>query len=192
MGTAGSGRVRWGRRRWAGRYCGRLDMEVPEWEGEWEVNAPDQLPDYMKHFYQKILDTYNVFEAEMAKQGRLYRVEYAKSVFKDMARAYLAEAKWYHDGYVPTMEEYMPVAQASSGVRSLVTVSFVGMGELATKSAFDWIRSDPLISQATEVIGRLMDDVAGHERKEVEHFWKCKTARKAEALEWNENEGEMK
>ncbi|KAF7141331.1 hypothetical protein RHSIM_Rhsim06G0189400 [Rhododendron simsii] len=136
----------------------------------WEVNAPDQLPDYMKHFYQKILDTYNVFEAEMAKQGRLYRVEYAKSAFKDMARAYLAEAKWYHDGYVPTMEEYMPIAQASSGVRSLVTVSFVGMGELATKSAFDWIRSDPLISQATEVIGRLMDDVAGHEVRLMTSF----------------------
>ncbi|KAF7145561.1 hypothetical protein RHSIM_Rhsim04G0175100 [Rhododendron simsii] len=129
----------------------------------WEVNAPDQLPDYMKHFYQKILDTYNVFDAEMAKQGRSYRVEYAKSALKDMARAYLAEAKWYHDGYVPTMEEYMPVGQASSGVRSLVTVSFVGMGELANKSAFDWIRSDPFIAQATEVIGRLMDDVAGHE-----------------------------
>ncbi|KAF7141729.1 hypothetical protein RHSIM_Rhsim06G0188600 [Rhododendron simsii] len=136
----------------------------------WEVNAPDQLPDYMKHFYQKILDTYNVFEAEMAKQGRLYRVEYAKSALKDMARAYLAEAKWYHDGYVPTIEEYMPVGQASSGVRSLVTVSFVGMGELATKSAFDWIRSDPLISQATEVIGRLMDDVAGHEVRLMTSF----------------------
>ncbi|KAG5554247.1 hypothetical protein RHGRI_011942 [Rhododendron griersonianum] len=129
----------------------------------WEVNAPDQLPDYMKHFYQKILDTYNIFDAEIATQGRSYRVEYAKSALKDMARAYLAEAKWYHDGYVPTMEEYMPVGQASSGVRSLVTISFVGMGELATKSAFDWIRSDPLIVQATEVIGRLMDDVAGHE-----------------------------
>ncbi|KAF7139904.1 hypothetical protein RHSIM_Rhsim06G0190400 [Rhododendron simsii] len=127
MGTAGSGRVRWGRPRWAGRYCGQLDMEVPEWEGE-------------------------------------------LAVLKDMARAYLAEAKWYHDGYVPTMEEYMPVAQESSGVRSLVTVSFLGMGELATKSAFDWIRSDPLISQATEVIGRLMDDVAGHEVRLMTSF----------------------
>ncbi|KAI8552714.1 hypothetical protein RHMOL_Rhmol06G0288200 [Rhododendron molle] len=156
----------------------------------WEVNAPDQLPDYMKHFYQKILDTYNVFDGEMDKQGRSYRVEYAKSALKDMARAYLAEAKWYHDGYVPTMEEYMPVGQASSGVRSLFTVSFVGMGELATKAAFDWTRSDPLIAQGTEVIGRLMDDVAGHEFEQerghaasaVECYMKQYSATREEAV----------
>ncbi|KAG5523021.1 hypothetical protein RHGRI_034988 [Rhododendron griersonianum] len=89
----------------------------------WEVNAPDQLPDYMKHFYQKILDTY---------KERSYLVEYAKSALKDMVRVYLIEAKWYHQGYVPSMEEYMPVAGLSGALRSLAIVSFVGMGELAT------------------------------------------------------------
>lgn len=44
----------------------------------WEVSALNQLPDYMKHVYQKLLDTYNMFDDEMAKQGRSYRVEYAK------------------------------------------------------------------------------------------------------------------
>ncbi|KAG5546357.1 hypothetical protein RHGRI_018514 [Rhododendron griersonianum] len=99
----------------------------------WEVSAPDQLPDYMKHFYQKILDTYNMIDDEMAKQGRSYLVEYAKSALKDMVRVYLIEAKWYHEGYVPSMEEYMPVAGLSGGLRSLAIVSFVGMGELAAK-----------------------------------------------------------
>ncbi|KAG5523022.1 hypothetical protein RHGRI_034988 [Rhododendron griersonianum] len=51
---------------------------------------------------------------------------------KDMVRVYLIEAKWYHQGYVPSMEEYMPVAGLSGALRSLAIVSFVGMGELAT------------------------------------------------------------
>ncbi|XP_058219949.1 (-)-germacrene D synthase-like [Rhododendron vialii] len=128
----------------------------------WDVNAPDQLPDYMKHFYQKILDTYNMIEDEMAKQGRSYRVEYAKSALKDMVRVYLIEAKWYHEGYVPTLEEYMPVGKLSAGLRSLATASLVGMGEVATKEAFDWVISDPLIVEASGVIGRLMDDIVSH------------------------------
>ncbi|KAG5523020.1 hypothetical protein RHGRI_034987 [Rhododendron griersonianum] len=128
----------------------------------WDVSAPDQLPNYIKHFYQKILDTYNMIEDEMAKQGRSYRVEYAKSALKDMVRVYLIEAKWYHDGYVPTMEEYMPVGKLSAGLRSLATASLVGMGEVATKEAFDWVISDPLIVEASGVIGRLMDDVVSH------------------------------
>ncbi|XP_058219951.1 (-)-germacrene D synthase-like isoform X2 [Rhododendron vialii] len=128
----------------------------------WDVNAPDQLPDYIKHFYQKILDTYNMIEDEMAKQGRSYRVEYAKSALKDMVRVYLIEAKWYHEGYVPTLEEYMPVGKLSAGLRSLATASLVGMGEVATKEAFDWVISDPLIVEASGVIGRLMDDIVSH------------------------------
>ncbi|XP_058217624.1 (-)-germacrene D synthase-like [Rhododendron vialii] len=105
-------------------------------------SAPDQLQDYIKHFYQKILDTYNMIDDEMPKQERSYLVKYAKFTLKDMVRVYLIEAKWYHQGYVPSMEEYMPVAGLSGGLRSLAIVSFVGMGELATKEDFDWFEQE--------------------------------------------------
>ncbi|KAH7860029.1 hypothetical protein Vadar_008332 [Vaccinium darrowii] len=129
----------------------------------WEVSALNQLPDYMKLVYQKLLDTYNMFDDEMAKQGRSYRVEYAKLAMKNLVRGYLAEAKWYHEGYVPSVEEYMAVGELTSGVQALSTSSFVGMGDLVTKEAFDWVFSNPLIVQVSSAIGRLMDDVAGHE-----------------------------
>lgn len=82
---------------------------------------------------------------------------------KNLVRGYLAEAKWYHEGYVPSVEEYMAVGELTSGVQALSTSSFVGMGDLVTKEAFDWVFSNPLIVQASSAIGRLMDDVAGHE-----------------------------
>ncbi|KAF7141310.1 hypothetical protein RHSIM_Rhsim06G0194600 [Rhododendron simsii] len=101
----------------------------------WEVSALDQLPDYMKLVYQTVLDTFNIIEDEMAKQGRSYGVEYAKSALKDLVGVYCKEAKWYHEGYVP---------------------------KLATKEAFDWVSSNPLIVQGSSVICRLIDDVVGH------------------------------
>ncbi|KAH7861328.1 hypothetical protein Vadar_024621 [Vaccinium darrowii] len=130
---------------------------------QFKVSALNQLPDYMKLVYKKLLDTYNMFDDEMAKQGRSYRVEYAKLAMKNLVRGYLAEAKWYHEGYVPSVEEYMAVGELTSGVQALSTSSFVGMGDLVTKEAFDWVFSNPLIVQASSAIGRLMDDVAGHE-----------------------------
>ncbi|XP_058220638.1 (-)-germacrene D synthase-like [Rhododendron vialii] len=129
----------------------------------WEViSALDQLPDYMKIVYQKILDTYDIIDDEMAKQGRSYGVEYAKSALKELVGAYLLEAKWYHEGYVPSMDEHMALALLSAGHKAISTLSLIGMGELATTEAFDWMSSFPLIVHASSVVSRLMDDVAGH------------------------------
>ncbi|KAE9446391.1 hypothetical protein C3L33_21716, partial [Rhododendron williamsianum] len=62
----------------------------------------------------------------------------------------------------------MPVGKLSAGLRSLATASLVGMGEVATKEAFDWVISDPLIVEASGVIGRLMDDVVSHAVRSIE------------------------
>ncbi|KAG5546310.1 hypothetical protein RHGRI_018473 [Rhododendron griersonianum] len=132
---------------------------IQRWEA---INALDQLSDYMKIVYQKILDTYNIIDDEMAKQGRSYGVEYAKSAFKDLVGAYCKEAKWYHEGYAPSMDEHMALALLSCGHKSLSSIALLGMGELATKEAFDWVSSFPLMVHASSVVSRLMDDVVGH------------------------------
>ncbi|XP_058195528.1 (-)-germacrene D synthase-like [Rhododendron vialii] len=128
----------------------------------WEVNALDQLPDYMKLVYQTVLDTFHIIGDEMTQQGRSYGVEYAKSAMKDLVGVFCTEAKWYHEGYVPSMDEHWPVALLSCGYQAISTISFTGMGELATKEAFDWVSSNPLIVQGSSVICRLIDDVVGH------------------------------
>ncbi|KAH7861040.1 hypothetical protein Vadar_020872 [Vaccinium darrowii] len=128
----------------------------------WEISALDQLPEYMKLCYHALLDVYNMIDEEMAKQGRSYRVNYAKSAMKDIVRAYFEEAKWFNEGYIPSMEEYMRVALVTGAYKMLATTSFLGMGDLVTKESFEWVSSNPLIVQAASVISRLMDDIVGH------------------------------
>ncbi|GFS29235.1 terpenoid cyclases/Protein prenyltransferases superfamily protein [Actinidia rufa] len=134
----------------------------------WEISALDQLPEYMKLCYQALLDVYSMIDEEMAKQGRSYCVDYAKSSMKSLVRAYFEEAKWFHQGYVPTMEEYMQVAIVTGAYKILATTSFVGMGELATKEVFDWVSNDPLIVQAASIVSRLTDDIVGHKFEQKE------------------------
>ncbi|KAM7486317.1 hypothetical protein LguiA_002326 [Lonicera macranthoides] len=129
----------------------------------WDLNSANQLPEYMRQIYATLLDVYREMEEELSKEGKSYRVNYAKEAMKQLVRAYFHEADWYHKGYVPTMEEYMEVALVSGAYIMLATTSFVGMGESVTKQAFDWVSNNPLIVKASSVICRLTDDMVGHE-----------------------------
>lgn len=78
------------------------------------------------------------------------------------ARGYFEEAKWFHEGSIPTMEEYMNLALVSSAYDMLATTSFIGMGEIVTKEVFDWVISNPQIVKASTIICRLKDDISSH------------------------------
>nr|GMD52385.1 (-)-germacrene D synthase-like [Ipomoea batatas] len=101
----------------------------------WDVSATNQLPEYMRSTYIYLLDTYAEMEKELANEGESYRVNYAKIEMTKLVGAYHEESKWYNDGCSPTFEEYMKVA--------LIT--------------------GPLIVRASEIVGRLMDDITGYE-----------------------------
>ncbi|GLT83475.1 hypothetical protein SLE2022_017630 [Rubroshorea leprosula] len=82
---------------------------------------------------------------------------------KQTIKAYFHAVKWHQVGYVPPMEEYMQVVVISTGYAMLITSSFVGMGKVATKKAFDWISNGPKMAKASTIICRLMDDIVPHE-----------------------------
>ena len=81
---------------------------------------------------------------------------------KNFVQAYLVEAKWFHGKYIPTIEEYMRVALVSIGATVFAIISFIVMGEIATKEVFDWVQQNPKILRATSTVMRFMDDMASH------------------------------
>ncbi|KAI9186809.1 hypothetical protein LWI28_021191 [Acer negundo] len=129
----------------------------------WDISAMDQLPEYMKYCYEALLDVYSENENDFACEGKLYRLDFAKEAMKDLVRNYFWEAKWCHEQHVPTMEEYMPVALTTSAYKMLATASFVGMGDIVTKQAFEWLFTNPnKMVQASSLIGRLINDMVSH------------------------------
>ncbi|KAF6163757.1 hypothetical protein GIB67_012116 [Kingdonia uniflora] len=130
----------------------------------WDVSAIDGLPDYMKLIYRSILDFYDETDQEYCKkEGRSYRIQYAKEAMKRMVYAYWTEACWCNQGYVPTVEEYLSVAGVTAGATKFVISSFIGMGDNVTKESFDWVlNSDPQIINAVSRIIRVMDDITGY------------------------------
>ncbi|XP_059668963.1 valerianol synthase TPS8-like [Cornus florida] len=129
----------------------------------WDISAIDQLPDYMKIFYRMLLDFYEEIEKEMIKQGRSYSVHHSKEAFKEVARSYYVEAKWFNEGYVPSFDEYMDIALITGACYLLAIQSFMDMGEIATTEAFDWLQAKPKILIASNTVGRLIDDIMSRE-----------------------------
>ncbi|KAG6637483.1 hypothetical protein I3843_11G176600 [Carya illinoinensis] len=127
----------------------------------WDMSTADKLPEYMKMSYQALLNVYTEMEQNLGEE-KSYRIQYAIEAMKNQVRAYHHEAKWFHQKYIPTMDEYMPLALVTSGYAMLATTSLVGMGELVTKDSFEWLFSDPKMVTASAVIGRLMDDIVSH------------------------------
>lgn len=81
---------------------------------------------------------------------------------KNLVKNYLMEARWCNQEYVPTMEEYMEVAAITAGRVWLVAAALLGMREIATKEAFEWLFSEPRIDRAASLTARLINDIAGH------------------------------
>ncbi|XP_030525206.2 (-)-germacrene D synthase-like [Rhodamnia argentea] len=128
----------------------------------WDIDCINELPGYMQVFYKALIDVYIEIEEGLACTGRSYRLYYAIEAMKRQARCYFAEAKWLHQQHKPTMDEYMSIAQVSSGYPLLAITSFVGMPETVTKDDLDWLFNDPKILKASTVICRLMDDLSTH------------------------------
>ncbi|XP_016504543.2 sesquiterpene synthase 15-like [Nicotiana tabacum] len=131
----------------------------------WNTDAAEQLPSYMKFFYRALLDIYDQVEKELAGDNKSFRVNYSIAAMKKLINAYFQEAEWYHGNKIPTMEQYVKNGIRSSTIPCLATLSWLCMGNEATKEAYDWIASEPPLLVASSIIGRLSNDIVSHERE---------------------------
>ncbi|KAH0783139.1 hypothetical protein KY290_002737 [Solanum tuberosum] len=128
----------------------------------WDISQIDRLPEYMKISYKALLDLYNDYETELSNDGRSDVVQYAKERMKEIVRNYLVEAKWFIEGYMPPVSEYLSNALATSTYYLLTTTSYLGM-KSATKEDFEWLAKNPKILEANVTLCRVIDDIATYE-----------------------------
>ncbi|KAH7652866.1 Germacradienol synthase protein [Dioscorea alata] len=131
----------------------------------WELKAADEMEECVRVVFLAIYQIVGELEDEVLKDGELYRIDYIKREFEKMAIAWLEEAKWRGECYVPSLAKHLDLSIKTTGYHALPCVSFLGMGEIAGKQSFDWATSFPQISIDISMICRLMDDVVGYEKK---------------------------
>ncbi|KAL0443442.1 UNVERIFIED_CONTAM: Beta-caryophyllene synthase [Sesamum latifolium] len=127
----------------------------------WNTDALEELPPYMRICYKALLDAYMEME-EPEGIEMPYKTKCAKKEMQKLIEYYYEEAKWLYNTHIPTLQEYMKVATVSAGYMMLASTSLVGLGNLVTKEDCDWVSGQPVIVEASSIIARLMDDMAGH------------------------------
>ncbi|KAM3360291.1 hypothetical protein P3S68_020003 [Capsicum galapagoense] len=128
----------------------------------WDINEIDRLPDYMKISYKALLDLYEDYEKELSSDGRSHVVYHARERMKEIVRNYNVEAKWFIEGYMPPVSEYLSNALEASTYYLLTTTSYLGM-KFATEQNFEWLSTNPKILEANVTLCRVIDDIATYE-----------------------------
>ncbi|GAB4847153.1 hypothetical protein Ancab_026164 [Ancistrocladus abbreviatus] len=64
----------------------------------------------MKICYHSVLDNFNEFEQDLAKEGRSRCAQLAVEEWKAICRYYLQEASWLNKKCVPTYVEYIRIS----------------------------------------------------------------------------------
>lgn len=141
-----------------------LEVVTEMFQRSWNISCVDELPEHVKWCYYAIVEACKEAEEDLGKEGRSFCVNYTREQVKVLSQAYNQEAKWCHQKYVPTYDEYMKIALVTSPYCHATVASFLGMGEIATKEVFEWACHNPMpkVIKAASTILRLMNDVGGH------------------------------
>nr|AMT81307.1 myrcene synthase [Lilium sp. BT-2016] len=132
----------------------------------WEINAIDQLPEYMKPCFLGLLNTTNDIVYKILRDKCVNIISYLKKAWVDLCKAYLLEAKWYFEGYTPTLEEYLENAWVSiTGPLNLIVAYCVN--EDVTTDNLNKLTSHQDIIFCSSMIIRLCDDL-GTSSDEIE------------------------
>ncbi|XP_070027126.1 (-)-camphene/tricyclene synthase, chloroplastic-like isoform X2 [Nicotiana sylvestris] len=125
----------------------------------WEVKAMEQLPDYMKVCYLALFNITNEMAYEILKEQGINVLPYLTKSWADLCKSYLQEARWYYNGYTPTLEEYMDNAWISVAVPMVLVHAFPLVTNPVTKDAFESLSKYPDIIRWSATIFRFADDL---------------------------------
>ncbi|KAL5568185.1 hypothetical protein UlMin_024760 [Ulmus minor] len=133
----------------------------------WDMDAVDELPDYMKLCFLILHNFIHETAFDVLKEQKLLVIKNLKKVWADLCRCYLVEAKWYYNGYTPSLEEYMENAWISVGGPVVLTHAFFSVTNPIQEKALKCLEKYPSIIRSSSMILRFADDL-GTSSNEIE------------------------
>ncbi|CAL9072874.1 unnamed protein product [Musa acuminata var. zebrina] len=132
----------------------------------WDVNTMDKLPEYMKICFLALFNTTNDTAYNVMKEKGLDIIPHLKKAWADLCKAYMVEARWYHQGYTPNLEEYLENALVSISGLLILTLAYCTSDDVSQETLEDF-HSCPEIARRSSMILRLCDDL-GTSKDELE------------------------
>ncbi|CAL9152014.1 unnamed protein product [Musa hybrid cultivar] len=132
----------------------------------WDVNATGKLPEYMKICFLALFNTTNDTAYNVMKEKGLDIIPHLKKAWADVCKAHMVEARWYHQGYTPNLEEYLENALVSVSGPLILTLAYCTSDDVSQETLEDF-HSCAEIARRSSMILRLCDDL-GTSKDELE------------------------
>ncbi|MFS7971624.1 putative R-linalool synthase [Helianthus anomalus] len=133
----------------------------------WDVNEIKDLPDYMRICFLGFYNTVNEISYNILTETGFFALPYLKKAWADYIKTYMVEARWYHSGYKPTLQEYLENAYISIGgpiiLKNVICLrSFSSNEEMmqCVESAGDIIRYSSMIFRLANDLGTSSEEIA--------------------------------
>ncbi|KAB2610590.1 terpene synthase 9 [Pyrus ussuriensis x Pyrus communis] len=127
----------------------------------WNMEAKEELPEYMQPIYTAMLDFGNEVNDNVFKINDLSVLPYIKKEWVNLCNSYLVEARWFYCGYTPTLDEYIMNAWTSVGGPGAILHAYLLLqGRNITKSSLDSVEHGSQIIYWSSLVTRLSDDLA--------------------------------
>nr|UXF47965.1 terpene synthase 3A [Daphne genkwa] len=133
----------------------------------WDMEAVNDLPQYMQVIYTGLLGMYEEFKDDLINAGgRDFALYYAIEVMKEIVRSYQKEAEFFHTGYTPGFDEYMENSIISGGYKMFIILEVITRGEYSLKETLDWALTVPEMVKSSSLIARFVDDIQTYKAEE--------------------------
>ncbi|KAJ3697488.1 hypothetical protein LUZ61_001193 [Rhynchospora tenuis] len=127
---------------------------------KWDITATGALPEYMKMCCLALFDTVQGHACEVLEKKGLNVTPILKRALKDLCKAYLVEARWYRNGYVPTLKEYLDNAWVSIGGIVVLSYAYCMNDDVNATNLKQFSSGYPNIVRYSSMICRLYNDLA--------------------------------
>ncbi|MED6123091.1 hypothetical protein PIB30_046052 [Stylosanthes scabra] len=126
----------------------------------WDIRCIASLPECYKEIFNSTVELFDEIidlSSVVGGESNLVR-QCVKQTLLNFVQGYMTQAKWIHEGYIPTYEEYKANGVFSSGYQFVASL-FIALGGFATKEMLDWVCNVPVMVKASGLVLRLTNDL---------------------------------
>ncbi|XP_058105575.1 sesquiterpene synthase TPS3-like [Magnolia sinica] len=125
----------------------------------WDLRLIDQLPEYMKLAYMVLINTANEMTYITLKETGWNAVDFVKEKWVTLCNNYIIEARWFHKGHIPTMEEYLKISTITAGATITMAQAYTFTEPPKSKDELVQIDHTLKLLSLSSLIFRLCDDL---------------------------------
>ncbi|XP_042487137.1 alpha-terpineol synthase, chloroplastic-like isoform X1 [Macadamia integrifolia] len=126
----------------------------------WDIKAIGQLPYYMKICFLALFNSVNEMGYFHLKEHGIDSIPFLKKAWIELCKAYLIEAKWYHNNDKTTLKEYLNNAVITIGNNVVFIHSFFSLQQTIREEELDCVSQYPSLFYWTSMIVRLANDLS--------------------------------